>query len=152
MCAQSTVWRRENLLNNIESICQFLSMMMAHCSQESGACTAVCTGSACGKFSALPWLPQSRIHPSRRVSAVTAPARLGRNILCFQKAYDLMLSPLRHCMRKKKNLLKEGGAQESGNGGEKESATEGSAKDTKCKLIWQEINNHIETQGQEWRK
>ena len=32
-------------------------------------------------------------------------------------------------------LFKEGGAQESGNGGEKESATEGSAKDNKCKLI-----------------
>ena len=32
-------------------------------------------------------------------------------------------------------LFKEGGAQESGNGREKESATEGSAKDNKCKLI-----------------
>ena len=120
----------------IHSICQFLSMMMAHCSQESGACTAVCTGSACGKFSALPWRPQSRIHPSRRVSRVTPPAivpilRPRRDILCIQRVFNLIFSPLKHCTRESNYLLKEGGAQESGNGGEEESATKGPAEDNK---------------------
>ena len=42
----------------------------------SGACTAECIGSACGKSSELPLLPQSKNHPWQPVLMATAPGMI----------------------------------------------------------------------------
>ena len=54
---------------------------MADDSPRSGACTAEYIGSACGKSSALPLLPQSRNLPLQPVSMVTEPGMIEFQIL-----------------------------------------------------------------------
>ena len=46
---------------------------MANDSQGSGAYTDEYIGSACGRFSTLPWLQQNKTRPLQHVSTATEP-------------------------------------------------------------------------------